>query len=46
MLATCPALLKGNRLEWSEMTPPLPSSGEGVPVYVIILPESEAAAGT
>lgn len=43
MLATYPAVLKGDRLEWSQATPPLPSSGEGVPVYVIILSGSEEA---
>lgn len=36
MLATYRAVLKGDRLEWTEITPDLPDH-EGVPVYVILL---------
>lgn len=40
MLLTYQAVLKGDRLEWTETTPLLPGNGEGVPVYVTILPRS------
>ena len=39
MLLTYQAVLKGDRLEWVEAAPPLPRNGEGVRVYVTILPE-------
>lgn len=37
MLATYQALLKGDRLEWTEAAPRLPVDNEGVPVHVTIL---------
>lgn len=40
MYLTYQAVLKGNRIEWTEATPLLPGSGEGVPVYVTILTRS------
>ncbi len=39
MLLTYQAVLIGDRLEWVEAAPPLPRNGEGVRVYVTILPE-------
>ncbi|WP_374687121.1 hypothetical protein [Promineifilum sp.] len=41
MLATYRAVLKGNRLEWTEETPQLPSEQEAVSVYVTFVPEAE-----
>lgn len=41
MLATYRAVLKGNRLEWIEETPRLPSEQEAVSVYVTFVPEIE-----
>ena len=39
MLMTYQAVLKGDRLEWTEAAPSLPRNGEGVSVYVTILRE-------
>ena len=39
MLLAYRAVLKGDHLEWVEAAPPLPGNGEGVRVYVTILPE-------
>ena len=44
MLATYQAVLKGDRLEWTEAIPSLLQEGEGVPVIVTILPATPEVA--
>lgn len=43
MLMTYQAVLKGNRLEWTEEAPTLRPDQQSVRVYVTIVPEDEAA---
>ena len=40
MLSTYKAMLKGDRLEWSDEVPELVIAGQAVPVHVTILDES------
>ena len=43
MIMTYQALLKGDRLEWTEAAPRLQPDQQSVKVYVTIVPEDEAA---
>ncbi len=43
MIMTYQALLKGDRLEWTEEAPRLQPDQQSVKVYVTIVPEDEAA---